>query len=193
MPGIGADPDYLHSFVTAAIDSGAGEGYSRSGSLLEATLHDYRQQNDGPFSFQRVDATARQLIPILHGNWVIDLSVRASTTTADDGNQVPFFLLPYLGGGGDLRGFPSYRFRDRHSIVFTGEYRWYVQEFVDMALFYDAGKVVSRRADLDFDRLKSNAGIGIRFHGPRTTMLRIEAAKSREGLRLILAFSAPVR
>lgn len=193
MPGIGIDADYLHTFASAAIDSRAGEGYSRSGSLLEATLHDYRQQNSGRYSFQRVDGTARQLIPILHGNWVIDLSVRASTTTADDGDQVPFFLMPYLGGGGDLRGFSSYRFRDRHSIIFTGEYRWYVQEFVDMAVFYDAGKVASRRSDLDFDGLKSDAGIGIRFHGPRTTLLRVEAAKSREGLRIIFAFSAPVR
>ena len=61
-----------------------------------------------------------------------------------------------------------------------------------MAIFYDAGKVVPRRGDLDFSGLKSDVGIGLRFHGPQTTVLRIEAAKSREGLRLIFAFS-PVR
>jgi outer membrane protein assembly factor BamA len=111
----------------------------------------------------------------------------------DDGNQVPFFLLPDLGGSGELRGYSAYRFRDRNSIIFTGEYRWYVQEFVDMAVFYDAGKVAARRADLDFDNLKSNVGIGIRFHGPQTTVLRIELAKSNEGMRFIFGFSAPVR
>ena len=105
MPGIGADPDYLHSFVTAGIDSLTGPGFSRKGSQLQATLHDYRQQNDGPYSFRRIDGIARQLIPILRGNWVIDLSVRASTTDADDGNEVPFFLMPDLGGGSDLRGY----------------------------------------------------------------------------------------
>jgi hypothetical protein len=193
MPGIGADPDYLHSFVAAGIDTRSGAGYSRSGSLLHATLHDYAQQNDGPYSFRRVDAIARQLIPLLHGNWVIDLSVRTSTTTTDGGNEVPFFLLPDLGGSGELRGYSAYRFRDRNSIIFTGEYRWYVQEFVDMALFYDAGKVAARRSDLDFDHLKSNAGIGIRFHGPQTTVLRVELAKGNEGLRFIFGFSAPIR
>ncbi len=193
MPGIGADPDYLHTFVTAGIDSRTGPSYSRTGTLLQATLHDYSQRNDGPYSFQKIDAVARQLIPILHGNWVIDLSVRTSTTTVDDGNQVPFFLLPDLGGSGELRGYPAYRFRDKNSIIFTGEYRWYVQEFVDMAVFYDAGKVTSRTKDLDFENLKSNVGFGIRFHGSKTTALRLELARGDEGLRFIFGFSGPIR
>jgi hypothetical protein len=193
FPGLAADPDYLHSFALAAIDSRDGPDYSRRGSLLQAAWHDYRQQNDGPFSFQRVDGIAQQLIPILHGNWVIDLSVRASTTSADAGETVPFFLMPELGGGSDLRGFGNYRFRDRHSILFTAEYRWYVQEFVDMAIFYDAGKVASRRSDLDFDGLKSDVGIGIRFHSPRATVLRLEVARGNEGMRFIFAFGAAVK
>lgn len=193
MPGIGADPEYVHTFVSAAIDSGPGLGYSRSGTLLAAALHDYHDRSGGRYSFQRVDAVARQLIPILHGNWVLDLSVRTSTTTAAAGSEVPFFLLPDLGGAGELRGYTAYRFRDRHAILFTGEYRWYVQEFVDMAIFYDAGKVVPRRSDLDFGDLTSNVGLGLRFHGPQTTILRIEAARGTEGLRFIVAFAAPVR
>lgn len=192
MPGIGAGPEYVHTFVSAGIDSRPGLGYSRKGTLLQAALHDYRQQNDGPYSFQRVDAIARQLIPILRGNWVLDLSVRTSTTSVSDGNEVPFFLLPDLGGSGELRGYSAYRFRDRHSIIFTGEYRWYVQEFVDMAVFYDAGKVTPRRGDLGFDNLKSNVGIGLRFHTPQATLVRIEVARGNEGLRFIFGFSAPI-
>lgn len=193
MPGIGADPEYLHAFASAAIDAGAGAGFSRRGTLLEAVYHDYRQRNDGPFSFQRVDAIARQLIPILHGNWVLDLSLRATTTEADDGNLVPFFLMPDLGGGSDLRGYGNYRFRDRHALLFTAEYRWYVQEYVEMAVFYDAGKVAARRRDLDFDNLKSDVGIGLRFHAPQTTVMRFEVARGTEGLRLIIAFSPAIR
>ena len=193
MPGIAADPTYLHSFVTAGIDSRAGPGFSRTGSQLQATLHDYRQQNDGPWSFRRVDGIARQLIPIRNGNWVIDLSVRASTTDAGDGEAVPFFLMPDLGGAAELRGFSNYRFRDLHSILATVEYRWYVQEYVEMALFYDAGKVVPRRRDLDFSGLKSDVGIGLRFHTPRTTVLRFEVARSNEGIRLIFGFGAAIR
>lgn len=189
VPGVNADPDYLHLTASAAIDSRDGAGYSRRGTLVGATLHDYRQQNTGPYSFQRIDGVAEQYIPILHGNWVLFAALRASTTTASDGNEVPFFLMPDIGGGSDLRGYGNYRFRDRHSLVFTAEYRWYAQEFVDMALFYDAGKAVADRGDLDFSGLKSNFGAGLRFHGPQTTVLRFEVARGTEGLRLIISFS----
>ena len=188
VPGVNADPDYLHTSGSVAIDSRDADGYSRRGTLLRATLHDYRQQNEGPYSFRRVDGAAEQYVPILQGNWVIYLGLHASTTTAGQGHEVPFFLMPDIGGS-DLRGYDNRRFRDRHSMIFTAEYRWYVQEFVDLALFYDAGKAVAHRRDLDVSGLKSNVGAGIRFHGPRSTPLRLEVARGTEGLRLIIAFS----
>jgi hypothetical protein len=189
MPGANADPRYVHARAFGAIDSRDGLGYSRHGTMLQAVFHDFRQQDDGPFSFQRVDGAVEQYVPILHGNWVLFLGARASTTTTESGREVPFFLMPDLGGH-DLRGFDNYRFRDRHSIMLTAEYRWYAQEFLDAAIFYDAGKAVPDRRSLDFDGLKSSIGAGIRFHGPQTTALRLEVARSREGLRLIFAFSA---
>ena len=136
-----------------------------------------------------MDGVAEQFVPILHGNWVLFLGLRASTTSAGSGRTVPFFLMPTLGGGSDLRGYGTYRFRDRHSILLTAEYRWYAQEYVDAAIFYDAGKTVPDRSALDFTGLKSSFGAGVRFHTPLATVLRIELAHSREGLALILAFS----
>jgi hypothetical protein len=188
VPGAAQDPSYVHAHVAGALDSRDGLGYSRRGTLLQATLHDYRQQSGDGFSFRRVDAMAEQYVPILHGNWVLYFRLRTSTTHTSDGNTVPFFLMPYLGGN-DLRGFANYRFRDRHSLLFTAEYRWYVQEFVDMAVFYDAGKVVPERSQLDFDDLEGSVGAGIRFHGPQTTALRLEVARSHEGWRIIFGFS----
>jgi surface antigen Omp85-like protein len=188
VPGVNADPRYLHGFGSAAIDSRDGEGYSRHGSLLRATLHDYRQQNDGQYSFQRVDGVAEQYVPILGGNWVLYVGLHGSTTTVDSGESVPFFLMPDLGGH-DLRGFGNYRFQNRHSLLATAEYRWYAQEFLDGAIFYDAGKAVARRADLDFRGLNHSYGAGIRLHGAGTTAMRVEVARSREGTRLIIAFS----
>lgn len=189
LPGFGSDPSYLHSHASAAIDMRDGESYSRHGTLLRGTFHDYHQQDGDSFTFQRLDGDAEQYVPLLHGNWVIFLGLHASTTSTSDRHTVPFFLLPDLGGNRTVRGFTDYRFRDRHSINVTAEYRWYAQEFLDAAVFYDAGKVVADRDSLNFSSLKSSVGAGVRLHGPQTTLLRVEVAKSKEGVRFLFALS----
>lgn len=188
LPGAGADPRYVHSHAFAAFDLRDSEGYTRRGTLLSATYHDYRSNGNGALSFGRLDGAAEQYLPILHGNWVIFLGLWASTTMTDGGREVPFFLMPTVGGH-DLRGFKDYRFRDRHSIAWTAEYRWYAQEFLDAAIFYDAGKTVSTRSALDFDGLHSSIGAGVRLHTSVSTLVRLELAHSREGLRFIIGFS----
>jgi hypothetical protein len=188
LPGAGADPRYVHSHAFAAVDLRDSEGYTRRGTLLSATYHDYRSDGNGTLSFGRLDGAAEQYLPILHGNWVIFLGLWASTTMTDDGREVPFFLMPTVGGH-DLRGFKDYRFRDRHSIAWTAEYRWYAQEFLDAAIFYDAGKTVSTRSALDFDGLHSSIGAGVRLHTSVSTLVRLELARSREGLRFTIGFS----
>jgi hemolysin activation/secretion protein len=104
---------------------------------------------------------------------------------------VPFFLLPSLGSGSTLRGYPSWRFRDRHSLLLSGEWRWIVNRTgLDMAIFYDTGKVAGSRSDLNFSDLTSNVGVGARFHGPKSTPLRIELAHGREGFNLVFSGAA---
>lgn len=192
LPGLDADPRYLHSFATAALDSRESPGYSRSGTLFQAALHDYRALDGQPYSFRRVDAVAQQLVPVRSGNMVFDLAARVWSTSEDSGDLVPFFLMPTLGGSDFLRGFRNYRFRDRHAMLLTGEYRWYAQEYLDGVLFYEAGKVAPRLADLDFNDLEKSYGIGLHIHSPKTTLLRLELARSREGLRFIFGFSPVV-
>ena len=60
-----------------------------------------------------------------------------------------------------------------------------------MAFFYDAGKVASRRGDLNFKELKSDVGIGIRLHGLVATPLRIDFAIGNEGVKLVISSSPP--
>jgi hypothetical protein len=153
------------------------------------TLNDYADQ-DGTYSFDQLDADLIQHIPILRETWVISLRGRIQTTFGET-DVVPYFLLPSLGSGRTLRAYPSWRFRDRHSILTSAEFRWIPNELgLDMALFYDAGKVTSDRGDLNFDGLKSNWGIGARFHGLMSTALRIEVARGTEGWNLVFGSSA---
>jgi outer membrane translocation and assembly module TamA len=61
---------------------------------------------------------------------------------------------------------------------------------LDMAFFYDAGKVTSRREDLSFDGLKTDFGVGVRFHSPVATPLRIDIAKGSEGVNIVFSGGA---
>ena len=71
-------------------------------------------------------------------------------------------------------------------LLLTGEYRWIPSRVLDMALFVDAGKVTSRRSDLDLEHLKTAVGIGFRIHGPNFTALRLDIARTKEGPRIHL-------
>jgi hemolysin activation/secretion protein len=97
--------------------------------------------------------------------------------------------MPELGGSQMLRGYPSWRFRARNRMLLTGEYRWTAGPFVDMAAFFDAGKVTNRFGDLGLRDLKTSHGLGLSLHTPNTTIARIEVARSQEGMTLSLSFS----
>ena len=188
-PGLLSNPAFIRTEATAAIDWRTSPGYSRKGGYYGVTLANLADRDD-TYSFKRLDGELIQHLPLLRESWVISLRGRVQTTLDDDDN-VPYFLLPQLGSGRTLRGYETGRFRDRHSILTSAEFRWIPSRLaLDMALFYDAGKVTRRRADLDFDGLESDYGIGARFHGPTTTVLRIEAARGSEGWRLVVATSA---
>jgi outer membrane protein assembly factor BamA len=188
-PGLFSDPKYIHTNGTAAIDWRTSPEYSRTGGYYGVTLHDYSDLDD-TFSFRRLDGELIQHLPILRQTWVLSFRGRMQTTIGDD-DIVPYYALPYLGSGSTLRGYRTGRFRDRHALLTSAEFRWIPNLLaLDMALFFDAGKVASRREDLDFNDLKTDWGIGARFHGPAATPIRIEMAKGSEGWRLVFSSSA---
>lgn len=189
LPGLGADPTYVHSQGTIGFDWRTSPGYSRRGGFYRITTHDYKDQ-DKAFGFRQMEYEAIQHIPVLREAWVFSFRARAVTTDDKGNQQVPFFMLPYLGGSSTLRGYTSLRFRGRNSLLFQGEWRIMASRYLDSAVFYDAGKVTSRRSDLDFDGLKHDYGFGLRFHGPFYTPLRVELARGSDGLVFVVSTSA---
>jgi len=188
-PGLGASPTYLHTSASGGIDWRPAADYARRGGLYEVTYHNYADRHD-TYSFDRLDGEVVQHIPLLRENWVISLHGLVQTTLNDD-DAVPYFLMPALGSSHNLRGYGSWRFRDRHSILTSGEFRFIPSRLaLDLAVFYDAGKVASRREDLSLTHLSHDVGVGLRFHSPVATPVRIELARGSEGLHLVIAGGA---
>jgi hypothetical protein len=186
LPGLGTETTYLHTQATVGLDWRTSPGYTRRGGFYGVTGHDYTDR-DKNFGFQQTDYEIIQHLPILRETWVLAFHALAQTTHTKSNQQIPFFMLPSVGGGSSLRGYPSWRFRDRDSLLLQAEWRIMNNRFFDSAFFYDAGKVASRPSDLDFNHLKSDFGFGLRFHSPLATPLRVEIAKSKEGLSFVFS------
>jgi hypothetical protein len=179
LPGLGAKVTYLHTLGTIGIDSRTSPGYTRRGVFLGATIHDYRD-NDDQFGFQMAEYEGIAHLPILRETWVLSLHARVQSAFDKDGQQTPFFMLPSAGGGSSLRAFSSWRYRDKNSLLMQAEWRIMINRYLDIAVFYDSGKVAARQSDLDFKDLKDDYGFGVRFHGPFSTPLRVDFSRGRE-------------
>ena len=189
-PGVGADPTYIHSRATAGIDTRTSPGYSRSGGYYGATIHNFTNTN-GPYDFNRVEGEAIQHIPILRETWVLSFRGKVESTLGNAMSDTPYFLLPSLGSGSSLRAYTSWRFRDRHSLLTQAEFRWIPNRLgMDMAVFYDAGKVAPRFDGLSFKGMAHDWGVGLRFHGPSFTPLRLEVARGSEGVNFVFSGNA---
>ena len=190
LPGLGASPTYVHVQGTAGIDSRVSPGYARRGGFYGVTAHRFVDTDD-TYSFTKIQYEALHHIPVLRDAWVLSLRARVETTHTGEDEQIPFFMLPALGGGSTLRGFASWRFRDRNSVMWQAEWRVLANRFLDMAVFVDAGKVTAHASDLNnFHDMKKDYGLGFRLHSPIATPLRIELAKSNEGLALVFSSQA---
>jgi hypothetical protein len=190
-PRLGVEPAYLRAQASAAVLWLETPGYSRRGGRYQVTYQAFEPTRGGGGAFGLVRSDVVQHIPVLRETWVLSLRARTDSVTGDAANA-PYFLLPYLGSGTTLRGYATGRFRDRHTALFTGEWRWMPNRLgLDMALFADAGTVAPTFGDLAWRDLKVDVGIGARFHSPSTTVLRVDLARGSEGWRLVLAAAGP--
>jgi outer membrane protein assembly factor BamA len=180
-PGLNLDQfKYVNSTARAVVDWRRQLGYAGSGGLYRVQFDDFRESDNDQYSFRSLEAEVTQLIPLMRANWVVALRGLATITDIDDTAAVPYFMLPTIGGGKTVRGFPDFRFRDRQRLVMNAELRWTPARFLDMALFYDAGKVAARKGDLNFRDLEDSYGIGMRIIGLKGYAFKVEVAHSRE-------------
>jgi surface antigen Omp85-like protein len=188
-PGLGSKPWFAHSFVSAAVDSRTSPDYSRSGRLLEGTVHHFHDLHDGQDAFGRFEGTAQQLIPTHGGKGVIELAAQTWLSLSSGDRSLPFFLMPTLGGSNYLRAYPSYRFRDRHALFLKGEYRWAVHKMVDVAGMVEAGRVAPTVKGLRSSDMAESVGAGLRVHTKTSNVVDLDVAHGRDGFKFTIGFN----
>jgi hypothetical protein len=166
----------------------------------------YDQQDDIElFNFKRLDLEAQQAFAGFGAHHRLTLSGWASTSTTNDGQDIPYYLQRTLGGkselrsvhedrlGSDgtdatLRGYRDLRFRDRNLLLLQAEYRVPIWGPIDATIFADAGKVADIRDDLDLSDLRRDFGFSLSVMKGWVTPARIDVGfGSGEGTRIFLS------
>ncbi len=114
---------------------------------------------------------------------------RLRKAEALEGKEIPFYELPKLGSSYDLRGFPSDRFREDGSLLFTLEYRYPIWNFADVSLFMDEGQVFDGFENIQFSDFKTSYGVGLHLYGAGGFAFRSEFAFSKNHSRVILSIN----
>jgi outer membrane protein assembly factor BamA len=187
-PGIDRQADFLRGSVFAQLDWRDNPGGPRQGGNCLVRFWTYSDRKFGSYSFRRLDLEVQQYLPFANRRRVIALRGKSVLTHTSDGDRVPFYLQPTLGGSDDLRGFRSFRFYGDNLLVLNAEYRWESFSGLDMAIFADAGKVFPRHAQWNLKDLEGTVGFGFRFNIRNNVFMRLDVGFSHEGHQIWLKF-----
>lgn len=110
------------------------------------------------YNFARYALDVRQYIPSFASH-VIALHALGLFSWGN----VPFFMMPMIGGQYQMRGYYEGRFRDNHLLVGQAEYRIPVWWRVGVNFFASVGTVAPRIASFRLDDFKPSVGAGLRF------------------------------
>lgn len=192
-PGLSHTPTLSYAEAGVGVDSRDQPRNTRSGGLYNVSFGVFRNRTHADYDFNRLDLTALHVFPIFDRKRGILLHAAASRIDPVGNARVPFFLMPTLGGADSLRGFREFRFRDATALTLNAEYRWEAFSGLDLALFADAGDVGPSWRSLVGAHLRSSWGMGFRFNTNRRVFLRVDIARSREGLRVWTAMGPVFR
>jgi outer membrane protein assembly factor BamA len=163
-------------------------GNPRSGIAFFFNQNFHEELDRDNYSFRRTELEFQGYLPFYHKHRVFALRFKGMSSGAENGQNVPFYDLPMIGGHNSLRGFREHRFQDQRAFIANLEYRFEAFIGLDIALFGDLGQVGSEWDEFRLSDLKSSYGGGLRFNTVRSVFLRIDVGHGTEGTRFFFKF-----
>ena len=183
-PGLARQPGFFRTRATLSLDFRDQPENTHSGSVVDLSWSRHAQLGGADYHFTGFAVQGRQYLPLGSRQRVLALRFLTSTTRPGSGSRVPFYYQPTLGGPHVMRAFRDQRFRDRNLVYLSAEYRWEAAPALELALFYDAGKVFRHRSGFNLTGLRKNLGFGIRIKSRDRVLFRVDLARGREGARV---------
>jgi hypothetical protein len=182
-PGLEKQSNFITGTASITADLTSPSFSNPKGLVLEAQDTQFWDQSGNNSSFHLLQTQATYYVPFINGMRTLAFRAANETTFHADGQQVPFYLQPTLGGPNDLRGYERYRFYDNGVSVLSGEYRWSVAGSLEMALFGDGGNVYARPGLIGVRDLRGDGGVGLRFKNKQQEIMRFDVGFSPEGVK----------
>lgn len=188
-PGLHLQSDFFRYGLVAQYDRRDNPLGPKTGGNYVVQWVRYQDQTRSIYSFNRYDIDMQEYVGFFNNLRRLAFRARATFTDPVGSSVVPFYMRPTVGGSDDVRGYRQYRFNDSNSLILNAEYRWEIFSGMDGALFYDAGKVMSRGGHLGLSQMKGAAGFGLRANIRNQTFLRFDVGFSREGFMIWFKFN----
>jgi outer membrane protein assembly factor BamA len=151
--------------------------FPTSGSFHTASIFRSGGALGGDFQMTRYSVDLRRYLSV-RGH-VLGFQAYLRSVAGD----VPFDMLPRLGGQNIMRGTFQGRYRDRHLLAAQTEYRALIWRRLGLAAFAGAGQVAPELDAISRSDLHYSLGLGFRLMiDPRERMnLRIDLGYGRDG------------
>lgn len=183
-------PDYFHGELSLTADTRDRRSHPLTGGVYRAAWSRFADRSGGNFSFQRFEAEGAEFGTWQRARLTFATHAWLMASGTAEGHDIPFYLMPSLGGNNTLRAFANYRFHDRNFLLVTAEARLALMDHVDAVVFADAGNVAPRIGDVNLDQ--RSYGVGFRMHSKKATFVRVDMAHGSEGWRLTFNTSDPL-
>ncbi len=167
------------------LDTRDDEFAPRYGSVLNLQGISYRREWGSDQDFEQYGITYKHFWPVRErGTFAL-----MSLFNISEGD-VPFEMMPCLGGDSIMRGYYSGVYRDKDYVALQGEYRYPMGSRVSGVLFAGLGEVASEVDQFRADQMKVAAGFGFRFqlYPKQKLKLRLDQGFSEDGTYTYLNF-----
>jgi hypothetical protein len=170
FPGDEETDRFAHVGAAATYDlSRVNADYQLTGAWLNAGWRLFRGIDDTDARFQ-VGTADLQLFAPINRRHAVALRGLAADTWGESGDGIPFYHMPALGSEQGLRGFRSWRFRDRALAAAMAEWRYRVWYHpgdptyrLDASAFVDHGAVAASLGDLRAPDFETTPGFALRL------------------------------
>ncbi len=157
-----------------------------TGFYVEAAYLDYESLIKNENSFRSLTLDLRK-----YNTFYKKLIWNCNAYLSFNKGEVPYRMLPEIGGARFLRGYYRGRFRDSNMLLVQQEIRMPIYKIIGVALFGGIGTVANNLAQFKSNEIHHNygAGLRIRINKKENTNIRIDYGFTKDSQGLYVVFA----